>query len=183
MCTRCASRSAPRYSWRSRSAFRCTKLPSRASPRSRTSTRGPPTISACSTCIASIAVDNGAAIALFQRAVEIDPTFARAHAGLSFVHFQSAFMHYTDDIAGAISRGTSLRGAWDRARSPRSVRQLHDGPHLLVGGRSRNQPGLARARDGHQPALCARHLCAGMDGGVVRPRRSMPGSTSISRCA
>ena len=49
-------------------------------------------------------VDNGAATALFQRAVELDPTFARAHAGLSFVHFQSAFMHYTDDIAGAISQ-------------------------------------------------------------------------------
>ena len=45
--------------------------------------------------------DNGAAIDLFRRAVELDPTFARAHAGLSFVRFQSAFMHYTDDIAGA----------------------------------------------------------------------------------
>jgi tetratricopeptide (TPR) repeat protein len=43
-------------------------------------------------------LDNSAAMHLFQRAVEIDPTFARAHAGLSFVHFQSAFMHYTDDI-------------------------------------------------------------------------------------
>jgi TolB-like protein len=45
--------------------------------------------------------DNGAAIDLFQRAVQLDSTFARAHAGLSFVRFQSAFMHYTDDIAGA----------------------------------------------------------------------------------
>ena len=36
--------------------------------------------------------------------MELDPTFARAHAGLSFVHFQTAFMHYTDDIAGAISQ-------------------------------------------------------------------------------
>ena len=49
-------------------------------------------------------VDNGAATALFQRAVAVDPTFARAHAGLSFVHFQSAFMHYTDDLASAISQ-------------------------------------------------------------------------------
>jgi len=49
-------------------------------------------------------VDNGAAIDLFRRAVEMDPTFARAHAGLSFVHFQSAFMHYTNDIAGAIGQ-------------------------------------------------------------------------------
>ncbi|MGH8187332.1 MAG: winged helix-turn-helix domain-containing tetratricopeptide repeat protein, partial [Steroidobacteraceae bacterium] len=48
-------------------------------------------------------VDNVAAAELFQRAVVLDPTFARAHAGLSFVHFQTAFMHYTDDVTGAIS--------------------------------------------------------------------------------
>lgn len=48
-------------------------------------------------------VDNSAAAELFQRAAALDPTFARAHAGLSFVHFQTAFMHYTDDVAGAIS--------------------------------------------------------------------------------
>lgn len=50
-------------------------------------------------------VDNSAAMSLFQRAVGLDATFARANAGLSFVHFQSAFMHYTDDIAGAIAQG------------------------------------------------------------------------------
>lgn len=50
-------------------------------------------------------VDNGAAMNLFQRAVTLDPTFARANAGLSFVHFQSAFMHYTDDMADAINQG------------------------------------------------------------------------------
>lgn len=48
-------------------------------------------------------VDNAAAAELFGRAVALDPAFARAHAGLSFVHFQTAFMHYTDDVAGAIS--------------------------------------------------------------------------------
>src|SRR5688572_2234006 len=60
-------------------------------------------------------VDNSAAAELFQRAAALDPTFARAHAGLSFVHFQTAFMHYTDDVAGAIrharrcaSRGVEL---------------------------------------------------------------------------
>jgi TolB-like protein/DNA-binding winged helix-turn-helix (wHTH) protein len=56
--------------------------------------------------------DNAAAADLFQRALALDATFARAHAGLSFVHFQSAFMHYTDDIAGAIdqARGCAQRG-------------------------------------------------------------------------
>ena len=48
--------------------------------------------------------DNAAAASLFQRAVSLDPCFARAHAGLSFVHFQTAFMHYTDDVAGEVNR-------------------------------------------------------------------------------
>ena len=46
--------------------------------------------------------DNAAAAHLFQRAVRLDPGFARAHAGLSFVHFQTAFMRYTDDVASEV---------------------------------------------------------------------------------
>jgi tetratricopeptide (TPR) repeat protein len=46
--------------------------------------------------------DNAAATALFQQAVTRDPGFARAHAGLSFIHFQAAFMRYSDDLAGEI---------------------------------------------------------------------------------
>jgi len=45
--------------------------------------------------------DNAAAAGLFERAVALDGSFARAHAGLSFVHFQAAFMHYADDLPGA----------------------------------------------------------------------------------
>jgi DNA-binding winged helix-turn-helix (wHTH) protein/TolB-like protein len=44
-------------------------------------------------------LDNVAASGLFQRAVTLDPGFARAYAGLSFIHFQSAFMKYSGDIA------------------------------------------------------------------------------------
>lgn len=57
-------------------------------------------------------VDNAAAAGLFERAAALDPTFARAQAGLSFVHFQSAFMRYTNDLAGAIghSRRFAERG-------------------------------------------------------------------------
>jgi TolB-like protein len=40
------------------------------------------------------------ALGWFQRAVALDPNFARAHAGLSFVHFLNAFVHYNDDVAG-----------------------------------------------------------------------------------
>jgi hypothetical protein len=44
--------------------------------------------------------DNAAAAALFERAVGMDPQFARAHAGLSFTHFQTAFMRQSADITG-----------------------------------------------------------------------------------
>lgn len=56
--------------------------------------------------------DNAAASALFQQAIAHDPGFARAHAGLSFVHFQNAFMHHTDDVVGeiALSRRFAERG-------------------------------------------------------------------------
>jgi len=48
--------------------------------------------------------DTARAAELFSRAVDQDATFARAHAGLSFVHFQTAFLRQTDDIAGAVRR-------------------------------------------------------------------------------
>lgn len=56
--------------------------------------------------------DNAAATALFQRAIVLDPRFARAHAGLSFVHFQTAFMRHSDDVAGetALARHFAARG-------------------------------------------------------------------------
>jgi len=44
--------------------------------------------------------DNMAACALFEQAVARDPGFARAYAGLSFTHFQNAFMHYLPDVDG-----------------------------------------------------------------------------------
>ncbi len=41
--------------------------------------------------------DNAAATAMFEKAIAKDPGFARAHAGLSFTHFQDAFLRYSDD--------------------------------------------------------------------------------------
>ncbi len=38
--------------------------------------------------------DNDAAAEFFRRAIAKEPGFARAHAALSFTHFQNAFMHY-----------------------------------------------------------------------------------------
>ncbi len=46
--------------------------------------------------------DNAAAAALFHQSVNRDPNFARAHAGLSFVHFQKAFMGQSEDPAAEI---------------------------------------------------------------------------------
>jgi TolB-like protein len=56
--------------------------------------------------------DNALAAEFFSRAVEQDPAFARAHAGLSFVHFQTAFLRQTDDMTGAIllARDCAQRG-------------------------------------------------------------------------
>ena len=48
--------------------------------------------------------DNAIAAGLFERAVARDPGFARAYAGLSFVHFQTAFMRQTDDFTGEIEQ-------------------------------------------------------------------------------
>ncbi len=46
--------------------------------------------------------DNAVARELFERAIAGDPGFARAHAGLSFVHFQNAFLRYTRDVAAEV---------------------------------------------------------------------------------
>lgn len=43
--------------------------------------------------------DNTAAHGYFLRALEDDADFARAHAALSFTHFQNAFLHFNDDRA------------------------------------------------------------------------------------
>jgi DNA-binding SARP family transcriptional activator len=40
--------------------------------------------------------DNDAAQGFFEQAVSLDPTFSRAHAGLSFTHWQNAFQGWAD---------------------------------------------------------------------------------------
>ncbi|ACK50383.1 transcriptional regulator domain protein [Methylocella silvestris BL2] len=45
--------------------------------------------------------DNSVATALFERAAAMEPGFARAYAGLSFTHFQSAFLSYADNVSEA----------------------------------------------------------------------------------
>lgn len=44
---------------------------------------------------------NALAAALFEKAIALEPAFARAHAGLSFAHFENAFLSFADDAAAA----------------------------------------------------------------------------------
>lgn len=52
--------------------------------------------------------DNGIAASMFDRALQADPGFARACAGKSFTHFQSAFLGYDADHAGQIDAAHRL---------------------------------------------------------------------------
>jgi tetratricopeptide (TPR) repeat protein len=45
--------------------------------------------------------DNTLATSLFERAAAMEPGFARAYAGLSFTHFQNAFLRYADNVSEA----------------------------------------------------------------------------------
>jgi TolB-like protein len=44
---------------------------------------------------------NAEAAAYFERAIELSPNFARAHAGLSFAHFEDGFLRFASDGAAA----------------------------------------------------------------------------------
>jgi tetratricopeptide (TPR) repeat protein len=54
--------------------------------------------------------DNRHAGEFFRAALELDPTFGRAHAGLSFTHFQNAFLELTGDRARQIELAFETAG-------------------------------------------------------------------------
>jgi DNA-binding SARP family transcriptional activator len=63
--------------------------------------------------------DNATAQRFFEQAVSLDPTFSRAHAGLSFTHWQSAFQDWADrepEIAHALE--SARRGMLVDDRDP-----------------------------------------------------------------
>jgi tetratricopeptide (TPR) repeat protein len=47
---------------------------------------------------------NRRAAAYFEQAIALEPGFARAYAGLSFAHFEEAFLHFTDDTSAAAAQ-------------------------------------------------------------------------------
>ncbi|HEX5776148.1 MAG TPA: hypothetical protein VFX95_05650, partial [Caulobacteraceae bacterium] len=55
---------------------------------------------------------SAAAAAMFRRAIELEPSFARAHAGLSFTHFENAFLRFADDASEAtlLARRSAEKG-------------------------------------------------------------------------
>ncbi|MEF2552544.1 LuxR C-terminal-related transcriptional regulator [Aurantimonas sp. A2-1-M11] len=54
--------------------------------------------------------DNDRAQALFREAADMDPTYARAHAGLSFTHFQNAFLLRPQDREQEAERALKTAG-------------------------------------------------------------------------
>ncbi|MGH8177981.1 MAG: BTAD domain-containing putative transcriptional regulator [Steroidobacter sp.] len=54
--------------------------------------------------------DNARAAHFFRMALRQDRTFARAHAGLSFTHFQNAFLHRTAERSKEIDRAYATAG-------------------------------------------------------------------------
>jgi len=52
--------------------------------------------------------DNAVAGGLFEKAIALEAGFSRAHAGLSFVHFQNAFLRHTSDLPAEVKRARSL---------------------------------------------------------------------------
>ncbi|HEU5468322.1 MAG TPA: winged helix-turn-helix domain-containing protein, partial [Steroidobacteraceae bacterium] len=90
--------------------------------------------------------DNAVAAAMFERAIRRDPAFARAHAGLSFVHFQSAFLRHTDDLAREVdlARRFAERGVELDAMDP-FVNFAMGRTHWLSGDLAGALPWLERA--------------------------------------
>lgn len=115
--------------------------------------------------------DNEQAQGFFRQAIRLDPTFSRAHAGLSFTHFQNAFQGWAGreaeaassfEAAGqglmaderdpaahcAMGRALWLRGQFDRA-VPALERSVALSPNFVLGHYSlafvHSQGGDARA--------------------------------------
>jgi DNA-binding SARP family transcriptional activator len=70
--------------------------------------------------------DNQQALGFFQTAVRLDPTFARARAGLSFTHFQNAFQRW-----GSLDRETGL--AYDAASQSLVIDDRDPAAHWAMG--------------------------------------------------
>ena len=71
--------------------------------------------------------DNAQAHRFFEQAVRLDPTFSRAHAALSFTHFQNAFLHRVED------RDQEIRSAIATAEQSLIADDRDPAAHLAMG--------------------------------------------------
>jgi tetratricopeptide (TPR) repeat protein len=71
-------------------------------------------------------LDNERAKHFFEMAVRLDPTFARAYAGLSFTHFQNAFQGWED-------RAREIERAYETAGQSVMVDDRDPAAHWAVG--------------------------------------------------
>ncbi len=119
--------------------------------------------------------DNALAAQLFARAVSVDPGFARGHAGLSFTHFQNAFLGFSADVEGEVQRAHAQAIEEPRARQPRPVRQPLDGPRRMALRQSRRQSAMDRAQYRAEPELRLRDLQQRLGRHLARGRREQRG--------
>ncbi|MDZ7784253.1 MAG: winged helix-turn-helix domain-containing protein [Halioglobus sp.] len=127
--------------------------------------------------------DNATAAGLFRQAVKLDPGFARAHAGLSFVHFQTAFLRHTDDLRSEIelARQFAERGFELDPLDP-FVNFVMGRTFWLAGDLESSLSWLERShRD--QPELRPGHLCAGLDRNTIGPWRRRAGACRSGHAA
>src|SRR5689334_15733875 len=84
--------------------------------------------------------DNERAQHFFETAVRLDPTFSRAYAGLSFTHFQNAFLGWGE-------RGPEIERAYATAGASRMADDRDPGAHWAMGRalwlRGQHEPSLA----------------------------------------
>ena len=167
-CMRCASRSARRFSRRSRSGFRSTKPRAHVSPPSRISMPGPHTISACNTCIASIAPTtapppscSNARLRWIQRLLARTPDCRSSTSRL-----RSCITRTTSPGQSVSARRCAARGLELDPLDP--FVNFTMGRTYWLDGDLDTSLELAGARDRCQSALRSRHLRPGVDGSARR---------------
>ena len=90
--------------------------------------------------------DNESAASYFSLAASQDPDFARAYAGLSFTHFQNAFLRYSDDPAQAAALARrSAEQCLERDPADPSGALALGRAHWLTGDLEAGLPWLERA--------------------------------------
>ena len=73
---------------------------------------------------------------LFTRAIALDPTFSRSYAGLSFTHFQNAFLLQAREREREIAFAFETAGQGTGGRSRRPGGPLRHGPGAVASARA-----------------------------------------------